>query len=206
MSEEVDERRKIVLEIFYRAFKDGRNEYFKHLNSIEARRRVNDEMSSSELDEHILYLKDVGLLKSKKIKGHTLTKYLISSKGIKLFEGESVFQKTSTPFPNLHIENVGGIVQVGNHNFAQSKYREISNDIEELKELIGSRASLGQEERIEIQADLNTIQSQLVKRIPDKSIMSMIWDKLHLGKIADTPQLVGIVERVSQFIGNNGNL
>ena len=107
--------------------------------------------------------------------------YRISKDGIDLFEGSSKFQK-SDKSAGINMGNItNSIVNLGDDNYISYVFNE-NKDLAESLNKLGSQIRLSSEildkQKIEYQAEINTINSQLMKSNPDKGIIQKSWDIL----------------------------
>jgi hypothetical protein len=103
--------------------------------------------------------------------------YVITNLGIEYFEGSSKFSREEG-FAGIKIDNTSGLVIVGNNNYARQEFVDLFRSLDDLKNRIGLTSELNDQTKVDYQAEIRTIQSQLVKPNPDKSTISNAWDKL----------------------------
>jgi hypothetical protein len=118
--------------------------------------------------------------------------YMISSQGIDYFEGRSKFEKREG-LAGIRIENVSGIVIIGNNNYARQEYVHLFKTLEELDNKIRLTDQLTDEQKLDYSADLKTIQSQLAKANPDKGIIAKLWGGVK--GLASIGSFAGFVEK-----------
>ena len=73
---------------------------------------------------------------------------------------------------------MNGITIVGHDNLVQVRYKELFEALEELGQVLRASLAITDDEKVELQSDLATIQSQLTKAEPDKSIVKRAWTSL----------------------------
>lgn len=123
--------------------------------------------------------------------------YKLSDAGINYFEGLSKFT-TSSRFAGINIGNVSGIVILGDNNIVRSEFVELFRSLDQLENAVKVSAQLNTEEKLNIQADIQAIKDQLIKRSPDKSIIKRAMDSIQfLGSI---PGVVEVFNIVKNFI------
>lgn len=123
--------------------------------------------------------------------------YKISSDGIDYFEGLSQFRRENK-LAGVNITNLQGVVSIGDNNFIQNEF----SDLFRLLDCMGKQLRISQElddqEKINYQADIETIKAQLVKPKPDKEIVGKAWNALK--GIATIGGVVGFYEKIVPII------
>ena len=105
------------------------------------------------------------------------TKYRISDIGIAHFEGPSKFTSVNK-FSGINITNIQGVTIVGNNNIVRNEYLNLFNVLEELGDTIRSSDKLSDNEKADLQSDIETIKSQLGKSTPDNEIIKTAWERI----------------------------
>lgn len=79
-------------------------------------------------------------------------------------------------FHGVKIEATGqNIITVGDGNQVDAKFGNIGEALAELRNAIAA-AEIGEAEKLTYVADIETIQSQLAKPAPNRSIISAAWE------------------------------
>jgi len=162
---------------------------------------------AQDVTSNLNYLVDTGwvLARTRSYKVHTTkgvdidqdqTSYKISDIGVNHFEGASEFQVPRRASV-VSITNVQGIVQIGDHNVA-SQYQDLFRSLDLLGNELSKSAQLTQEEKLNYQAEIDTINSQLAKPAPNKSILSQAW--AGMAGLATVEGLASFFERVQGLI------
>ena len=125
-------------------------------------------------------------------------KYRISDIGIVHFEGPSRFI-SQTKFRGINITNIQGVTVVGNNNIVRNEYLDLFNSLEELGELIRGNNQLTDEEKTEIQSDLETIKSQLSKATPNENVINIAWNSVK-EKIEKISEIADKILKVASLI------
>ena len=100
--------------------------------------------------------------------------YIITAAGIDKIEGPGEF--TMDKFRGIRIEATGqNIITVGDGNQVNAKYADAAQALAELKESIKASSSLTESHKVEAISDIDSIQSQLAKAEPSKSVVSTLW-------------------------------
>lgn len=110
-------------------------------------------------------------------KGNTIiptesSKYKLSAQGITLYDSESVYNSLNR-YSGINIENIGGVVVVGNNNVVNNKYRDLFTSLDTLENQIKLSDKLSDENKLNASADLQTVKDQLSKSQPNKSIIDI---------------------------------
>ena len=125
------------------------------------------------------------------------TKFKISDKGVNHFEGSSEFQAPRRA-ADINITNVQGVVQIGDHNVVNSHYQDLFRSLDLLGNEVRKSAQLTDQEKLNYQAEIDTISSQLAKQSPNTSIISTAWAGL-VG-LATLNGVASFFQRVQQLI------
>lgn len=122
--------------------------------------------------------------------------YRISAKGIDKIEGSGEF--TESKFQGIKIEATGqNIITLGDGNQINAQFSELGSSLAELRKAI-TQSSIDEASKLALVADVDTIQSQLVKPTPTKSIIAAAWQSIQAA--ASIEGLAGLLERAAKFI------
>ena len=124
--------------------------------------------------------------------------YRISDVGITHFEGSSKFP-TSDKFSGISITNIQGVTVIGNNNVVRNEYLDLFNALEEIGDCIRSSDKLLDNEKMDLQNDLETIKNQLGKSVPNKIIIKTAWESIK-DKLSKIPELADKVTKVLSLI------
>lgn len=126
------------------------------------------------------------------------TTYKLSDSGIKYFENSSQFDSISR-FSGINIQNVQGVVIVGNNNIVRQEYIDIFRKLEELENKMKISAELSEDQKLSAELDIQTIKDQLAKPLPDKQIINSAINTLSfLGSI---PGLIELFNNIKIAVG-----
>lgn len=134
--------------------------------------------TKGEINSALLYLIDKKYVKSQQfpgLGGGKIYKYRISAEGIDFFESKSKFSKNSH-YPGVNVNNINGVIVIGNNNIVNSKFNDLYEELDNLKEEIGRVASFSDQEKINLQSDIDSIKSQLIKNNPSKEFVNILWN------------------------------
>jgi len=124
--------------------------------------------------------------------------YRISDVGITHFEGPSKFTSLNK-FSGISITNIQGVTVVGNNNVVRTEYLNLFNALEEIGDCIRSSDKLSDNEKMDLQNDLETIKNQLGKSVPNKIIIKTAWESIK-DKLSKIPELADKVTKVLSLI------
>ena len=100
--------------------------------------------------------------------------YGITAEGIDKIEGPSEY--TMKKFHGINIEATGqNIITVGDGNEVNVRYRDAVTALANLKEAL-LKSDLGEEAKLNVVADIDTIQSQLAKAQPNRAVIREVWE------------------------------
>ncbi|HEX6986117.1 MAG TPA: hypothetical protein VF170_12120, partial [Planctomycetaceae bacterium] len=88
----------------------------------------------------------------------------------------------------IKIEATGqNIITVGDGNQVNARYSDVANRLAELKgEFL--RSTISEAQKLDVIADIETVQTQLAKAQPDKTIIARAWEG-----IRNTAALAGLI-------------
>jgi len=122
--------------------------------------------------------------------------YKISDAGIDRVEGESRFKRLS-PYGGVNIANVKGVVVVGDQNVVHNEFVPLSNELDALRKAIAA-SRLSETHKVTAIADIQTIQSQLAKQTPNRSIIRQAWTAVE--RIVTASEFASLMAKVGQLI------
>jgi hypothetical protein len=142
-------------------------------------------LSQQQVQSNLTYLLSQGWVEEKPIaktftpKGGSVVSsvtnyYIITAAGIDKIDGPGEF--TMDKFHGVKIEATGqNIITVGDGNQVNAKFGNIGEALAELRKAI-TGAEIGEAEKLTYVADIETIQSQLAKPAPNRSIIAAAWE------------------------------
>jgi hypothetical protein len=120
----------------------------------------------------------------------TTSYYIITAAGIDKIEGPGEF--TMDRFQGIKIEATGqNIITVGDGNQVNAKFADAAQALAELKEGIKTSAKLTEPQKVDAIGDIDSIQSQLAKPEPSKSVLSTRWCG-----VEEAAKLAGLADKV----------
>jgi len=128
----------------------------------------------------------------------TVTWYEISALGIDKIEGGSEFEPKEL-YPGINLNASGmNVITLGDGNVVNTKFSELREHLDDLKVQITSSAALGDKQRLEVAADLESMKQQLEKESPDRTIVSRLWSAIE--RAAAVAGVVDAAQRVWPLI------
>jgi len=209
-----DEIREMILQYFYdrnnnatsRKGKKGSSVKIKDVKSeLKTRHNFND----SQIVSNLNYLLSQGWVEEEtEKKSFTNNKgfsfpsethyYAITALGIDKIEGPSRF--TPKRFAGINIEAMGSVVTIGDGNQINVKFRETGQALSDLRNAVAKSTELDDSSKLEIVTDIDSIQDQLVKSSPNKSVIQTLWSGIERAAAVGT--LTDLVHKVAPFIGS----
>jgi len=121
--------------------------------------------------------------------------YRISAAGIDKIEGPGEF--TMDRFKGIRIEATGqNIITVGDGNKVDARFGDVAAALGDLRQAVVQSNSLTETQKLGAVADIDSIESQLVKSDPNRAVVKGAWESL---KRLDT--VLGIADKVGKVAG-----
>jgi hypothetical protein len=185
-----EEIRRIMLQYFYDRNKNatsmmGKKGSAVKTSDLKSQLKAAHGLSQQQVQSNLTYLLSQGWVEEKPIaktftpKGGSVVSsvtnyYIITAAGIDKIDGPGEF--TMPKFHGVKIEATGqNIVTVGDGNQVDAKFGNIGEALAELRKAI-SAAEIEETEKLTYVADIETIQSQLAKPAPHRSIITVAWE------------------------------
>lgn len=122
--------------------------------------------------------------------------YKITAAGIDKIEGPGEF--TMPKFHGIKIEATGqNIITVGDGNQVNAKFGDLAESLAELRDAI-TQSDTSESHKMDLVADIDTIQSQLAKPDPNREIVKAAWETVK--GAASINGCVALVQKVSGLI------
>ena len=124
--------------------------------------------------------------------------YRISKDGIDFFEGHSKFQK-SNKLAGINISNIEkSVIVLGDDNVVRNEYKELSESLDKFGNQIRMSGELSDVEKMDYQAEIETIKAQLAKSNPNKGIIKKSWEALKA--VATIGSIAGLYTQIKPLI------
>jgi len=185
-----EEIRRLMLRYFYDRNKNatsmmGKKGSAVKTSDLKSQLKAAHGLSQQQVQSNLTYLLSQGWVEEKPIaktftpKGGSVVSsvtnyYIITAAGIDKIDGPGEF--TMDRFHGVKIEATGqNIITVGDGNQVDAKFGNIGEALAELRKAI-TAAEIGEAEKLAYVADIETIQSQLAKPAPNRSIIAAAWE------------------------------
>lgn len=119
----------------------------------------------------------------------------LSEVGLKYTEGESEFDRTSV-YSGINITNIGGVTVVGSNNVVRNEFVDVLWAFNQLEGAVKMSDKLSEEQKLDVQSDIQTIKNQLSKSKPDKSIVQKAMEGISF--VGSLPGVVEVFNAASQ--------
>ena len=124
-------------------------------------------------------------------------KYKISDVGLDKLQQASLFQNVPM-HSGINITNIHGVTVVGDGNVVNTHFTDLSRVLNEFKAEVQANTTLNDEQKLAVVADIDTLQAQLQKPEPNKSVIGTVWGGIEkAGKIAG---LLTMIEKLRGYI------
>jgi hypothetical protein len=203
-----NEIRTIMLQYFYERNRSatsarGKKGYAIKISDIRKELKASHDLSQQEVMSNLNYLlshrwveedmveKSVPLPTGTVIPQST-SYYKITAAGIDKIEGPGEF--TMDKFKGIKIEATGqNIITVGDGNQVNAEYRDAAGALVDLKQALLESTFITETQKLDVVADIDSIQSQLAKAKPNRTVIQGAWDAI---KKLDT--VLGLGDKVSK--------
>jgi hypothetical protein len=209
-----NEIRQIILKYFYNKNKNATSLIGKVNSSAISIKIIRSELkdlhnlSQIEVISNLRYLISQGWVEEKAIsksiptgKGTIIpsitTYYVITAAGIDKIDGPTEF--TRDKFSGIKIEATGqNIITLGDGNKINAKFEDAGNALNELKEAVKLSDNISEEEKVNYVVDIESIQDQLAKPTPNKTVLGSLWGSLD--KLASISGVMDLFHKAEKFI------
>jgi len=185
-----DEIRSIMLRYFYDRNKNATSSIGKKgsavkIRDIKAELKAQYCLTQQEVQSNLTYLLSQGWIEEKAVekqvraKGGTVIPavtryYQITAAGIDKIEGPGEF--TMSKFHGINIQATGqNIITLGDGNQINARFGDLGQALVELREAI-TKSNAAEADKMSVVADIDTIQSQLAKAQPNRTIINAAWE------------------------------
>jgi hypothetical protein len=122
--------------------------------------------------------------------------YKISDSGIDRLESVSLYQRVPIA-PHINISNIRGVTVVGDGNVVNTSFADLSRILSDMKHE-AAESQLPEASKLVLISDIDSLQSQLQKPNPDKSIVQKLWSGIE--KTASVGTLLDLAMRAATLI------
>jgi hypothetical protein len=123
------------------------------------------------------------------------TYYIITAAGIDKIGGPSEFMRDR--FEGIHIQATGqNIITIGDGNQIEAQYKDVGEALASLADAIKASKKLDDSAKLDLVADINSMQDQLAKKNPNKGVLRSLWTG-----VESAAKAAGIVEAATKVAG-----
>ncbi len=142
-------------------------------------------LSQADIRSNLTYLISQGWVEEQAVvknfstpRGHIIpaatSYYIITAAGIDKIEGPGQF--TMDKFHGIRIDATGqNIITVGDGNQVNAKFADAAEALADLKNAVRAMPGMGDELKVDVVGDIDSIQSQLAKPEPNRSVVASLW-------------------------------
>lgn len=124
--------------------------------------------------------------------------YKISDIGIDHLEAASTYQRPDTA-TKINITNIHGVTVVGDRNVVNTHFTDLSKVLNDIRTAVLNSTKVNDTAKLETVADIDTLQSQLQKPSPNKSVVQTLWTGVE--KAVTAAGLVELATKAGQLLG-----
>lgn len=207
-----NEIRRLMLDYFYERNKKatsfmGKKGSATKISDVKADLKVQHGLAQQEVQSNLTYLLSQGWVEEKTVekqvraRGGTVIPsvsryYQITAAGIDKIEGPGEF--TIRRFEGIRIEATGqNIIALGDGNEINAQFGDLGKALADLRQAI-TKSDARDSDKMDLVADIDTIQSQLAKPKPSRNIVSTAWTAVKTA--AAIQGCASFVERASSLI------
>lgn len=103
--------------------------------------------------------------------------FKISDAGIDRIEQASTYQRSPVG-GSINITNIQGVTVVGNDNVVNTSFTELSRQLMDARQVVLASPAVADAAKLEIVADIDTLQSQLQRPMPHAGVVRQVWTSL----------------------------
>jgi len=123
--------------------------------------------------------------------------YKISDSGIDRLEAASMYQRSEVG-SRINITNVRGVTVVGDGNVVNTTFTDLSRVLADLKQAVLQEPKIEDRQRLDLAADIDSLEAQLQKPEPQKSVVQTLWSTIE--KTAAIGGAIGVLHRAAELI------
>jgi hypothetical protein len=207
-----DEIRRLMLQYFYDRNKNatsarGKKGSAVKISDVKKELKASQGLTQQEVQSNLTYLISQEWVEEDKVEktitaaGGTVipsstSYYKITAPGIDKIEGPGEF--TMPKFHGIKIEATGqNIITLGDGNQINAKFGELGEALAELRDAV-TQSTAPEDQKMELVADIETIQLQLAKPKPNRGIVGAAWEAVKVA--AAINGCTALVQKVSGLI------
>jgi hypothetical protein len=127
------------------------------------------------------------------------TYYIITAAGIDKVGGPREFMRDR--FEGIRVHATGqNIITIGDGNQIEARFKDVGEALANLADAIKASDDLEESAKLELVADINSMQDQLAKRNPSKGVVQSLWAGVETA--AKAADIVEAVAKVASLLGS----
>lgn len=124
--------------------------------------------------------------------------YKVSDSGIDRLESASMY-KHAPASTHINVSNVNGVTVIGDGNVVNTTFTGLSKILADTREAVLSEPTLSEEDKLSAVADIESLQSQLQKPKPDKTVIERLWSAIE--RLATVGGVAELIKMAHEHIG-----
>lgn len=213
-----NEVRAVILKFFYDRGKQatsarGKAGYAVKMSDVKKQLKTSHQLSQQQVVGNLHYLISQGWIEEEQISKsvplrsgtvipQVTSYYKITAAGVDKIEGPGEF--TMNKFSGIKIEATGqNIITVGDGNQVNAQHSETAKALIDLRKALVGSTQLTEVQKLDAASDIDSIESQLAKSSPNKSVIAAAWEGVKkFATIVDVASKVGkVAGLLAPFIG-----
>jgi hypothetical protein len=207
-----DQIRQILLRFFYDRNCKATSVRGKHsgaavpISVLRSELKANHGLIRQQVVSNLTYLLSQGWVEEKPVAKSFATPrgsivpavtiyYIITAAGIDKIGGPSEFMRDR--FDGIRIEATGqNIITIGDGNQVEARFKDIGEALSRLANAIKASDEFDDSTKLDLVADINSMQDQLAKKKPNKTVLQSLW-----AGIETAAKAAGIVKAATEVAG-----
>jgi hypothetical protein len=207
-----DKLRQIILRFFYDRNCNATSVRGKHsgaavsISVLRSELKTSHGLTRQQVVSNLTYLLSQGWVEEKPVaksfatpRGSIVpsvtTYYIITAAGIDRIGGPSEFMRDR--FEGIRIQATGqNIITIGDGNQIEARFKDVGEALANLADAIKASEELDDSSKLDLVADINSMQDQLAKKKPNKGVLQSLW-----GGVETAAKAAGIVEAATKVAG-----
>lgn len=208
------EVRATILRFFYDRGKQatsarGKSGYAVKMSDVKKLLKASHQLSQQQVVSNLHYLISQGWIEEEQISKsvplpsgtvipQTTSYYKITAAGVDKIEGPGEF--TMDRFSGIKIDATGqNIITVGDGNQVNARHSEVASALIDLRKALVGSVQLTDAQKLDVASDIDSIESQLAKSSPNKSVIVAAWDGVK--KFASVVDVASKIGKVAGLLG-----
>ena len=207
-----DEIRQIILRFFFVRNSNATSMRGKHsgaavsISVLRSELKASHGLTRQQVVSNLTYLLSQGWVEEKPVaksfatpRGSIVpsvtTYYIITAAGIDKIGGPSEFMRDR--FEGIRIQATGqNIITIGDGNQVEARFKNVGEALANLADAIKASEELDESTKLDLVADINSMQDQLAKKNPNKGVLQSLW-----AGVETAAKAAGLVEAATKVAG-----